>query len=392
MPRRMKSRSISLIGCCVLLTVAPAARAGTVTSVTASQRTIAVGVTITVKVNGTNPCGAAHIIYGDGDAITYAITGLPVDQTHVYQKAGTYTIIARGMGNCDGEATTTLTVSAPPESPPPARSRASITAVEITPSPGRVQEPIAVVTRGTGPCVYDVQYGDGTTEQVNARLPEDTHHTYANPGRYVVIVRPNPPCVGKFSEVLQVVQGAPAEPARITHIVASPTPGGTGQPLAVAVHGSGTCPYDIAYGDGNTQEVNGPLPQSTSHVYSQPGRYAIVVKAHPPCAGRFTEAVQIGSATPTGPRITRVSAGPTPATPRQPVTLTVDGAGTCAVTIDYGDGNSDSKSMALPESLRHVYSAPGVYTVVVAPAREGCTGSGRVTFEVRRSRYREEVQ
>lgn len=388
----MKSRSISLIGFCVLLTLAPAARAGTVTGVTVSQRTVVAGVTVTVKVYGTNPCGAAHIIYGDGDAITYAITGLPVEQTHLYQKAGHYTIAAKGMGNCDGEATTTITVSAPPEPPPPARPKASITAVEIAPTPGRVQEPIAVVTRGTGTCVYEVQYGDGTTEQVNAQLPEDTHHTYTKAGRYIVTVRPNPPCVGKFTEALQVVEGAAAEPARITHIVASPTPGATGQPLAVAVHGSGTCPYDIYYGDGSAQEVDGPLPQSTSHVYSQAGRYAIVVKAHPPCAGKFTEAVQVGSATPTGPRITRVSAGPTPAAPRQPVTLTVDGAGTCAVMIDYGDGNSDSRSMALPESLRHVYSAPGVYTVIVAPAKEGCTGTGRVTFEVRGSRYREEVQ
>src|SRR5258706_15128301 len=114
----MKSQSIPLIGVCVLLTLAPVAWAGTVTGVTVSQRTIVAGTTVTVKVNGTNPCGAAHIIYGDGDAITYAITGLPVEQTHLYQKAGNYTITAKGMGNCDGEATTTLTVFAPPEPPP----------------------------------------------------------------------------------------------------------------------------------------------------------------------------------------------------------------------------------------------------------------------------------
>jgi hypothetical protein len=32
--------------------------------------------------SGTNPCGAAYIDYGDGTAITYAITGLPTTQTH----------------------------------------------------------------------------------------------------------------------------------------------------------------------------------------------------------------------------------------------------------------------------------------------------------------------
>jgi PKD repeat protein len=168
--------------------------------------------------------------------------------------------------------------------------------------------------------------------------------------------------------------------------VASPTPGITGQPIAIAVHGSGTCPFDISYGDGNTQDVNGSLPQETRHVYQQAGRYAIVVRAHPPCAGKFTEAVQVGSTAqaPARPRIAKVSAAPTPATRREPVTLTVDGTGTCAFTIDYGDGNSDSRTMSLPGSLRHVYSAPGLYTVVVAPADSLCAGGGRLDFEVRR--------
>jgi plastocyanin len=236
-----------------------------------------------------------------------------------------------------------------------------------------------------------VEYGDGTSEPVNARLPEETRHTYTKPGRYVVIVRPSPPCVGKFSQALQVVQGAGAEPARITHIVASPTPGVTGQPLSVVVHGTGTCRYGIYYDDGSSQEVDGPLPQSTRHAYRRPGRYAIVVKAQPPCTGTFTEAVQVGRI-PAGPRITRVTAGPTPAASRQPVNLLVDGSGACSFTIDYGDGNSDSKSMALPASFTHVYSAPGTYTVVVTPAEPPCSGSGRVTFEVVRQPRRQEVQ
>jgi hypothetical protein len=61
----------------------------------------------------TNPCSAVRINSGDGDAITYAITVLPITQTQVYQKAGNYTITAEGMGNCGGAPTTTLVVSAP---------------------------------------------------------------------------------------------------------------------------------------------------------------------------------------------------------------------------------------------------------------------------------------
>jgi PKD repeat protein len=339
-----------------------------------------------VSVAGTNPCGAVRINYGDGDAITYAITGLPMTQTHVYQKAGNYTITAEGMGNCGGAPTTTLEVSAPPAPPPAPPAPATIKAVEISPTPARVQEPVAVVARGTGTCAYEVRYGDGTAEQVDAQLPEDTHHTYAKAGRYVVIVNPKPPCVGKFTQVLQV-EDAAAQAGRITHVVASPSPGATGQAIEIAVHGSGTCPYDIYYGDGTAEEVNGPLPQSTRHVYTQPGRYAVVVKPQPPCTGKFTEVLQVAAATtpaPSGPRITRVTAEPTPAASRQPVRLTIDGSGACAFTIDYGDGNSDSRSITLPGSLRHVYSAPGFYTVVVTPDDSQCKGSGRVSFEVRR--------
>jgi hypothetical protein len=384
----MTSRSIALIGCCLLLTSVAAAHAqGSATSVAVSPRTIVAGGTVSVTVTGTNPCGAVRINYGDGDAITYAITALPVTETHVYQKAGNYTITAEGMGNCGGAPTTTLAVSAPPAPPPapPAPATATIKAVEIAPTPARVQEPVAVVTRGTGRCAYDVRYGDGTAEQVDAQLPENTHHTYAKAGRYVVIVVPKPPCVGKFTQVLQV-EDAAGQPGRITRVMASPSPGVTGQAITVAVHGSGTCPYDIYYGDGTAEEADGSLPQSTRHVYAQPGRYAVVVKPQPPCTGKFTEVVQVAAATTqTGPRITGVTAAPTPAASRQPVRLNIDGSGACAFTIEYGDSHTDSRSMTLPGSLRHVYSAPGFYTVVVTPNDSQCTGSGRVSFEVRRN-------
>ena len=388
----MTCRSVPLMAGCLLLTSVSLARAqGSATSVAISPRNIVVGGTISATVKGTNPCGAVRINYGDGDAITYAITALPVTQTHVYQTAGSYIITAEGMGNCGGAPTTTLEVLGPPAPPParpgpgrPAPATATIQAVEIAPTPASVQEPVAVVARGTGSCAYEVRYGDGTSEKVDARLPEDTHHTYAKAGRYVVIVNPTPPCAGKFTQVLQV-EDAAAQPARITHLLASPSPGATGQAIAIAVHGSGTCPYDIYYGDGTADEGDGPLPQTTRHVYAQPGRYAVVVKPQPPCTGKFTEVVQIaGAATPTGPRITGMTAAPTPAASRQPVRVNIDGSGACAFTIDYGDGNTDSRSMTLPGSLRHVYSAPGLYTVVATPNDSQCTGSGRVSVEVRR--------
>jgi hypothetical protein len=377
----------SSIASCVLLTTAASAHAqGAVTSVTVAPRTIVAGGTVSVGASGTNPCGAVRLNYGDGEAITYPLSNLPTSQTHVYQRAGTYTITAEGMGNCGGAPTTTVTVSDPPT---PVAPSALINAVEISPTPAKVQEPVAVIVRGTGTCRYDVQYGDGTSEQVNARLPEDSHHTYGKPGRYVVIVRPNAPCVGKFTEVLQVEAAPSQPPGQVTHILASPSPGTAGQPIAIAVHGSGTCAYDIYYGDGTAEEADGTLPRSTRHVYPRAGKYVAVVKPQPPCTGRFTEVVQVtdeepAPSTPRGPRITRVTAAPTPAVARQPVRITVAGTGVCEFTIDYGDGNSDSHSMSLPASIRHTYSAPDLYTVTVTSDDRSCSGSGEVSFDVRR--------
>jgi hypothetical protein len=374
-----------LIGFLAAFSLASAATAGTVTGVSLSTRTIVAGGSVSVTVTGSNPCGAAHIIYGDGTAITYAISELPVTQTHVYAAAGAYTITARGMGNCDGEATTTLTVIPPPPPPAPAAPSASISNVEMAPSPAKAGDPVAIIVRGSGRCVYDVQYGDGTAEQVDRHLPQDTHHTYTRPGNYTVIVKPNAPCVGKFTQILQVTERTPRPAARITHVVASPARGVTAETITVSVHGTGACPYDVYYGDGKVQQVTGVLPQETLHAYESPGTYRVLVKPHPPCTGDMSDTVRIAAAPPQSARITRALVSPAPAVPGRPVSITIEGTGTCSFTIDYGDGNWDSKSVALPDTVRHVYARAGVYTVL-AVADSPCSGSGRHTFRVARVR------
>src|SRR5262245_45544074 len=98
-----------------------AADAGTITKLSASPSTIVTGQTVTFTVDGTNPCGAANLNYGDGIVITYPITGVPAQQTHIFEQPGTFTVIAKGMGNCDGEVTTTVYVKravVPPTTPP----------------------------------------------------------------------------------------------------------------------------------------------------------------------------------------------------------------------------------------------------------------------------------
>ncbi len=249
---------------------AGAAAAGTVTSVKASVASADVGVTITVTASGTNPCGAAHINYGDGTAITYAITGLPTSQTHAYDKPGPYTITARGMGNCDGEATTRIDVTgqaAPP--PPPPAAPNEIASLGFTPRPGIVRQPVAI---NVGP------------------FPQRVNHAYAVADTYTVIAAPVAPCVGKFTERLQIVARGGE---RITGLTIDPEPADVRRNVTIVVEGVGTCAYRIDYGDGNHEDRTRPLPDRLSHVYNAPDSYIISVVASGTCQGRAQRALDV---------------------------------------------------------------------------------------------------
>src|SRR3954470_4469019 len=156
-----------------------AAAAGTVTGVQASAASVAVGTEFSVTVSGSNPCGAAHVNYGDGIAITYAITGLPSTHTHKYDKPGTFAIVARGMGNCDGEATTKIEVTGPPAPPPPPPSTSEITGLTFTPRPAVARQPVSIDVSGRGSCAFIISFGDGNQQDLAGALPRRVPHTYA---------------------------------------------------------------------------------------------------------------------------------------------------------------------------------------------------------------------
>lgn len=104
------------------LALSPQAR-GSVSKVTTGAAD-ATG-TVQVTVEGTHPCGAVQLDYGDGSAVTHAISGLPAAVSYEYTRVGQYVITAKGMGNCDGTATTNVRVNRvrrqadPPPPPPP---------------------------------------------------------------------------------------------------------------------------------------------------------------------------------------------------------------------------------------------------------------------------------
>ena len=268
------------------------AAAGTVTGVRASVPSVAAGTAFSVTVSGTNPCGAAHVNYGDGTAITYAITGLPSTHSHKYERPGTYAIVARGMGNCDGEATTRIQVTGPPVPPPPPPPAASeITGVTFEPRRGVVRQPVTIGVTGRGPCAFSVNFGDGNVQEVSGTLPQRVNHTYAVAQTYTVIVAPVAPCTGRFTERLQIA--ARAESNRITRLTIDPEPATIGGGVTIGVEGTGTCTYRIDYGDGNTEDRSKPLPDRMRHVYNAAGTYQVVAVGTGGCQGRARRALDV---------------------------------------------------------------------------------------------------
>jgi hypothetical protein len=278
----------ALLSAFFLLVGSAVASAGTVTAVKASAASAAVGATVTVTASGTNPCGAANIDYGDGTAITYAITGLPTTQSHVYQKPGTYTIVGRGMGNCDGEATARIEVTGQPA--PTAPPASEIVGVGFTPKIGVAQQPVAINVAGQGPCSFTISFGDGNQQDMTGTLPQRINHTYALARSYTVIVAPAAPCVGKFTEVLQVTTRGGE---RITGLTIEPEPASVGRSVTIVVEGTGNCGYRIQFGDGNHEDRSRRLPDRVRHVYNASGTYTIVAEASGICEGRVQRSLDV---------------------------------------------------------------------------------------------------
>ena len=141
----------------------------------------------------------------------------------------------------------------------------------------------------------------------------------------------------------------------------------------------------LDFGDGNSQELDGALPLTARHTYALAGQVRGGRESDYWCGGRHTASSIVGAAV--APRVDRVtidldrSAGPGVREIR------VEGAGRCAYTLDYGDGNSEGRNADLPEVVRHNYPAEGRYTVVVggrvSPAAKPRAGGSRATFVVR---------
>ena len=112
-------RSLPWLAVVLTATAASAQSRGVVAGIQVSDARVTAGTPVKMTITGSNPCGAVFIDQQDGTAITYPIVQLPTTIAYTYTKPGSYRIVARGMGNCDGEAVAAIAVLQPPSPPPP---------------------------------------------------------------------------------------------------------------------------------------------------------------------------------------------------------------------------------------------------------------------------------
>ena len=265
---------------------------GSVQGLTLSKKAVDAGETVQATATGSSPCGAVHIDWGDGTAITYATETLPVTQTHTYKSGGTFNLRAQGMGNCTGEARARITVKGPP--PPPQPSQRQITGISVERPRNARSSERSITIHGTGECAFTVDFGDGNRDTRTAVLPDSIRHNYPAAGRYTVLVTARPPCRGTL-EWTFVVEGQEdnRDTGRISAVGVRPQAVVTGVPVTITIDGSGPCRFVVDFHDGESRTLTERLPHRLQYSYTRPGNYTIVVWAHEPCVGQGDATVRV---------------------------------------------------------------------------------------------------
>lgn len=271
---------------CGLAPHADAQQRGAVTVATAAPRSAQVGTPVSVSVGGRNPCGAVHIDWADGTALTYPIVDLTTTHKHTYEKPGNYNVVARGMGNCDGE--TNIMIRIDPAPTPPDRSMLSSLTVSI---PAPVGSPVGVTAHGQGKCRISINFGDGHSQELVAPFPHTFRHVYSAAGSYFVVATAAAPCEGRHSIKLDVGTAEPT--ARLLGMKIEPSPAAPRSRITITFEGRGTCPLTVDFGDGGDQAVAAPLPARITHAYARPGLYEIYAWADSPCSGEVSGSVRV---------------------------------------------------------------------------------------------------
>lgn len=239
---------------------------------------------------------------------------------------------------------------------------------------------VRATATGTSPCgAVHIDWGDGTIiTYATETLPVTQTHAYAHGGTFNLRAQGMGNCTGEATARI-VVNGRPAPPPTLTRVDVSDDPIEPRAATEITLDGTGPCRVTLDFGDGNRQEVRETLPATVRHTYTAPGRYTVAATAQAPCEGRRTASIEVAARA--QPQITGLSVDQPADAPPSQRAITVHGSGRCAYQLAFGDGNTDSRNVTLPDTVQHNYPAAGRYTAI-ATARPPCRGSFEWTFAV----------
>nr|AIA10850.1 PKD domain protein [uncultured bacterium] len=170
------------------------------------------------------------------------------------------------------------------------------------------------------------------------------------------------------------------EPARITRIEFRPATEAEGSGVIISLLGSGRCTYSIDFGDGKNDQRTAQLPDRIQHVYPSDGEYEVAATPEAPCEGVARAKIAV-RAIERGIWSLSAEPGATPGTLE--LVVTVNGRGSCAVTLDFGDGAIEKAEGALPVTRSHKYANTGTYDIR-ATTTEPCRGEAQLKVEITR--------
>ena len=192
-------------------------------------------------------------------------------------------------------------------------------------------------------------------------------------------------CFATFVMAITVLGGAApvaqeSQAPRITRIEFRPASAEEGGGMIISLLGSGQCTYALDFGDGKSETRTAQLPDRVQHTYPGDGEYEVVATPQAPCQGVARAKIDIRSI---DRGIWGIAADPGPSTQALELVVTIRGRGACAVTLDLGDGNSQTFDATLPTTRTHKYGAAGTYHVkatTVAP----CRGEAEMKVDIKR--------
>ena len=186
--------------------------------------------------------------------------------------------------------------------------------------------------------------------------------------------------ISSFCAAVLVAAASAQTPPRITRIEFTPAPENEGGGINIALLGSGDCTYTIDYGDGKSERRTATLPDHMRHAYAADNEYLVVATPEAPCEGVARARIDIRAIT---RGIWRLSIEPGPASDALEIIATVEGRGSCSVSLDFGDGNRQKLEGTLPLKTTHTYQKAGTYELR-ATAADPCRGDIRMSVDVRR--------